>query len=205
MNYNQCDDGNLDSEDGCDGDCNVETGWMCIGGKPRGAQPTVDWCSEICGDGVNRGWHTCDDGNLEDGDGCSANCITEVGFQCTGGGKETTDVCTEPCGDGINAGLLPCDDSNLLDGDGCSSTCQIETGWLCSGGSPTGPDTCYEICGDGLDLGEYGCDDGNLIDGDGCDQYCYIEPGYFCNDGEPEYCYKMFRPVITNVTISNDG
>jgi cysteine-rich repeat protein len=30
-------------------------------------------CSEICGDGINLGL-PCDDGNLNDGDGCSSIC-----------------------------------------------------------------------------------------------------------------------------------
>lgn len=28
-------------------------------------------CDEICGDGLHLGLHECDDGNLEDGDGCN--------------------------------------------------------------------------------------------------------------------------------------
>jgi len=100
---------------------------------------------------------------------------------------------------------LECDDFNLQIKDGCDDTCSIEFGWSCSGGSAAGPDTCIEICGDGYDLGEYGCDDGNLKDGDGCDQYCFIETGFYCNEGVPEYCYPRWRPVILNITISDDG
>ena len=34
LNYgiNECDDGNLDSGDGCSPDCKVEDGWKCSGG-----------------------------------------------------------------------------------------------------------------------------------------------------------------------------
>lgn len=28
----QCDDGNLDQGDGCDGQCHVESGFICVGG-----------------------------------------------------------------------------------------------------------------------------------------------------------------------------
>lgn len=43
-------------------------------------------CEEICGDGIlypnsNVG-HTCDDGNLIDGDGCDSSCQIEHGFTC---------------------------------------------------------------------------------------------------------------------------
>ena len=85
----------------------IETGWACLGGKARGIQPTIDFCSEICGDGLVISWHTCDDGNLADGDGCTKNCITEPGYNCKGGGKGS---CLEICGDGKNLGILPCDD-----------------------------------------------------------------------------------------------
>lgn len=66
----------------------------------------------VCGDSLVGGDEQCDDGNLEDGDGCDAACRIEV------------------CGDGIvnNAGTEACDDGNLTDGDGCSSACQLERG-----------------------------------------------------------------------------
>ena len=35
-----------------------------------------------CGDGVPVGDEACDDGNVEDGDGCSAACLLEDGWQC---------------------------------------------------------------------------------------------------------------------------
>lgn len=35
-----------------------------------------------CGDGVLAQDESCDDGNLEDGDGCSATCAIEPGFAC---------------------------------------------------------------------------------------------------------------------------
>ena len=39
-------------------------------------------CTEICGDGVNLGYVECDDGNKFSGDGCSAECKVETGFEC---------------------------------------------------------------------------------------------------------------------------
>ncbi len=38
-------------------------------------------CTEICGDGL-LSILQCDDGNQQNGDGCSSQCIIEDGFQC---------------------------------------------------------------------------------------------------------------------------
>lgn len=35
----------------------------------------------------------CDDGNNIDGDGCSAECYVEKGYECHGGTITTRDVC----------------------------------------------------------------------------------------------------------------
>lgn len=35
----------------------------------------------------------CDDGNLKDGDGCSASCIVEPGYICSGGTMDGPDYC----------------------------------------------------------------------------------------------------------------
>jgi cysteine-rich repeat protein len=63
-----------------------------------------------CGNGALELGEECDDGNGEDGDGCSAHCLIES------------------CGDGIvnNAPNEECDDGNNSDGDGCSADCQLE-------------------------------------------------------------------------------
>ena len=34
-------------------------------------------CKEICGDGLNLGKYECDDGNKNNGDGCSSSCKVE--------------------------------------------------------------------------------------------------------------------------------
>lgn len=43
-------------------------------------------CTEKCGDGKYLGYNECDDGNNLDGDGCSAFCLVEYGFNCSGVG-----------------------------------------------------------------------------------------------------------------------
>lgn len=37
----------------------------------------------VCGDGKRSTNEECDDGNLNDGDGCSQNCLVEEKFHCT--------------------------------------------------------------------------------------------------------------------------
>lgn len=55
-----------------DGTANLPPGWVCVGGV----------CTTACGDGVVRGDEVCDDGDLNDGDGCSAVCAVEPDFLC---------------------------------------------------------------------------------------------------------------------------
>jgi cysteine-rich repeat protein len=45
LNYgiNECDDGNLESGDGCSNDCKVEPGWTCSGGSIK----SKDSCQPI--------------------------------------------------------------------------------------------------------------------------------------------------------------
>jgi cysteine-rich repeat protein len=60
--------------------------------------------ADSCGNGILDATEMCDDGNLADGDGCTANCETI-------------------CGDGKKAGKEQCDDGNTEDADGCSNAC----------------------------------------------------------------------------------
>ncbi|MFP6683264.1 MAG: amidohydrolase family protein, partial [Polyangiaceae bacterium] len=94
--------------------------------------------STDCGDGVVDEGETCDDGNLADGDGCSASCGIENG-----------------CGDGVIDKGEACDDGNLEDGDGCSSTCgqegdcgngKLEAGEACDDGNTVQYDGCEADC-----------------------------------------------------------
>jgi cysteine-rich repeat protein len=161
------------------------------------------------GNGVLDDDEACDDGNLENGDGCGANSrFVEDGYICPKGGERCRRFAR--CGDGLLAPPEQCDDGNLESGDGCSATCKVEIGSKCSG-SPsvceatlcddgnTAPfDGCNErcqaepsctesgcssACGDGLVLGNEECDDGNTVDGDGCSSTCTVEEGYSCDQG----------------------
>ncbi|MDX9724565.1 MAG: DUF4215 domain-containing protein [Myxococcota bacterium] len=42
----------------------------------------------VCGDGRIAGSEMCDDGNTNVGDGCSAVCVPEPGWICTGNPSE---------------------------------------------------------------------------------------------------------------------
>ena len=147
-----------------------------------------------CGDGILDDDEACDDGNREDGDGCSANCrMVEEGFSCQPPGMPCHRI--SRCGDGQVTLPELCDDGNTDDGDGCNSRCQIEVGWKCDGS----PSVCTPtVCGDGKIEGAETCDDGNNIPFDGCSENCQAEPDCgsgactsTCGDGivlPPEEC-----------------
>lgn len=110
----------------------------------------------------------CDDGNLQDGDGCDSNCtVTKCGNaiqtspeQCDDGNGIEGDGCdsnctVSTCGNGIMAAMEECDDGNTMNGDGCSGACNIES-----------------MCGNGVVEAGEECDDNNLSNGDGCDSNC---------------------------------
>lgn len=87
--------------------------------------PATHQCTSICGDGLTAaGMEACDDGNNNNGDGCSSSCALEPFFNCTTLANLTT-VCRTVCGDGVKVGGEGCDDGNIIDKDGCNSLCQI--------------------------------------------------------------------------------
>jgi cysteine-rich repeat protein len=134
-----------------------------------------------CGDGIVHYGEECDDGNLQERDGCSSVCVIEYSVcgdgvlewdeQCDDGNTVDGDDCNascllELCGDGTvnNSGTEGCDDGNTVDGDGCSASCLLE------------------VCGNGVvTSGTEECDDGNTVDGDGCAADCTYE--LVCGDG----------------------
>lgn len=86
-----CDDGNADNGDGCSDSCSPEDGYVCDGGSPTS-------CSAVtCGDGLvqtddnSTVTEECDDGDMDNGDGCSDSCAEEVGWTCEG----EPSACTE--------------------------------------------------------------------------------------------------------------
>ncbi|CAN5778527.1 hypothetical protein BH11MYX3_BH11MYX3_01880 [soil metagenome] len=117
-----CDDGNVGTGDGCNANCEVETGFTCktlVAGGITVCEPTG------CGDGVIQAPEVCDDDNMADGDGCSATCTVETGYTCN---TANPTVCVlMGCGNGIIEMGEECDDGNMADGDRCSSTCILES------------------------------------------------------------------------------
>jgi fibro-slime domain-containing protein len=135
----QCDDGNLVAGDGCSPTCQLESepvtkaeGWSCTTpSQANGCVGPTTCTVTTCGDDKPTGSEQCDDGNHDQGDGCSPLCRLEPNCPAAGG------ACTSPCGDGI---LLPselldptnCDDGNTVSGDGCSKNCKVEPGYACT-------------------------------------------------------------------------
>ena len=141
-------------------------------------------------DSKKTGDEACDDGNGDDGDGCSSTCQVEPGYDCPalgeaciksecGNGKQEVG---EKCDCGTDPDNLPgdCKAVNGLfygDGSGCSKTCTAEPNCLDSDGKTQ---ACSTNCGDGnVDVGEE-CDDGDPDDGDGCSHDCKLEDGFTC-------------------------
>ena len=159
----ECDDGNVLNDDGCNMNCEIESHTLCHETTTNG----LSICKPVvCGDGKVELDEECDDGNEIDGDGCSKTCRQEIGYSCN-------PTCTSTCGDGIKASNEQCD----VDADGCDQNCHVETGYDCSSGNK-----CLPICGDGLSLASEACDDQNLLNHDGCSDTCTIEDGYTCKE-----------------------
>jgi cysteine-rich repeat protein len=98
-----------------------------------------------CGDGVVGPGEECDDGNTDNGDGCTESCSFEggEGGDHGGGGDDGADGGTGGGDGGMTGG-----------GDGGGGSC---------------------LCGNGVvDPGEQ-CDDGNNTCGDGCSEDCKLE------------------------------
>ena len=138
-------------------------------------------CGPECADGIVQLGEGCDDGDATGGDGCSATCIVEPGWSCTG----SPSVCTPECGDATLDAGEECDDGDTAGGDGCSASCTVETGYTCVGQ----PSVCTKNCGNGLVSAPHGeaCDDGDGTGGDGCSATCQVEPGWLCS-GQPSVC-----------------
>jgi fibro-slime domain-containing protein len=180
-----CDDGNTEGGDGCTSVCRVEPGFSCTGnGTTAAAGPCAPTPEERCGDAALAPTEFCDDGNTASGDGCSAACTAEPGFDCPDGPGSLC-VRVARCGDGlVNLASEQCDDGETDDepqgGDGCSATCRREALFTCP--EEGGPCRSDVECGDGRVNGDETCDDANGSSGDGCDD-CQLEPGFSCAPG----------------------
>jgi cysteine-rich repeat protein len=154
------------------------TGITCPEGTKCAAVQAICITND-CGDGIEQGTEACDDGNIEDGDGCAANCQSRevcgdgvlnaaAGELCDDGNTTGGDGCAadcvsvEICGNGVRDVNELCDDGNTVPGDGCSGNCKST-----------------EVCGNSIvDLNEK-CDDGGAAGG--CNADC--QGGTGCGDG----------------------
>lgn len=227
----KCDDGNVDSNDGCSAACVVEANYVC----PNPGEPCVNTVS--CGDGKVGGEEQCDDRNTRATDGCDDTCKLEPGWACPFPGIRCV---AAQCGDSIVAGVEECDDGDDTATDGCSATCRLEEGFKCptpgqdctrttcrdgvtegteqcddknfdlgDGCSPfckLEPNctngACVSACGDGIILGDEECDDGNQRDGDGCDAQCKVELGFICT--LPPLAPSLTIPLVVRDVIATD-
>jgi cysteine-rich repeat protein len=71
-------------------------------------------CAETCGDGMKGPSEDCDDGDTDDGDGCSATCDEEPLFTCMGAVGEMSS-CTMDTLPAIDAGMIPQTDAGMTD------------------------------------------------------------------------------------------
>ena len=137
-----------------------------------------------CGDGLQAPTEECDDGNLDDGDGCSANCtleecgngIVDPGEQCDGQDHCLND-CTwdEWCGDGIVNGDEECDGE-----EHCLPDC-----------------TWDEWCGDGIVNGDEECEPGGDVP---CTDDCRIRTLHL---GLQSTCWESLTEHKMTVTNPN--
>jgi cysteine-rich repeat protein len=154
------------------------TGLVCPAGQRCSAEQNA-CIKDDCGDGIVQAQEVCDDGNLNDFDGCSSSCksteecgnnIVDMasGEICDDGNTTNGDKCSADCrsGEGCGNNILDvgeqCDDGNRVDGDNCTNQCALarcgdgikrELLEECDTGGET--DTCTSncklaACGDGV-------------------------------------------------------
>ena len=162
----------------------------------------------LCGNGLAEAGEACDDGNLDNTDGCSNFCtvarcgdgFVHAGFEgCDDANGSNTDGCLTTCvpaacGDGlVFTGMEACDDANTSNTDSCTNGCTLprcgdgyaQPGETCDDGNSSNTDTCTNTClaatcGDGFAQPGEACDDGNSSNTDACTSSC-LAPR--CGDG----------------------
>jgi len=185
-----CDDG-----DPCNGTeicvddyhmCSTDTEWLRNGDScGDNASCFKGVCVErVCGNGIVEGYEECDDGNLDETDGCTTECTDNCeekpdGTPCGDDASCSWGHCFENfCGDGIVQGDEACDDGNDDNTDSCTTRCvvnceAVENGTPCGENALCTMGLCAgHVCGNGILEGDEACDDGNLDETDGCTTEC---------------------------------
>lgn len=171
----------------------------------------------VCGNGRVDPGENCDDANVVSGDGCSATCVSEPGYDCFAG-RPCVDIdecatntaacfadlqCVNTPGGwtcGCEPGAPDCNSPpscraraligqpNCPFGYECRNT---DYSFACVCDSHLVADCPTVVCGDGQLTGYETCDDGNTVDGDGCDHNCRGQLDWTCV-GQPSVC--VYRP-----------
>jgi cysteine-rich repeat protein len=182
---------------------------------PEGFYRIGTFCFEIWGDGywvynTFKQQYACDDGNINDNDGCDYHWRIEPGYKCTVVSPTIPRSYWQlTWGDGnLNGSTEDCDDGNEINGDGWSENCTVEDGYECDTGSPS---FWSELWGNGRIDGVEECDDLNSMDLDGCSKDWKKEFNYNCTYDPTllrDVCVTAFFPpvIIKNQinTFSNE-
>ncbi|CAD8099843.1 unnamed protein product [Paramecium primaurelia] len=139
--YEDCDDGNEQTYDGCFQckfkcieDCNICEKGQCILKCQDGYEFVNNSCLSVCGDQIITKEENCDNGNLRLYNGqncfdCSQGTCLECNYQNQ---LLISNQCKYQlnCGDGLLQESEDCDDGNYLAEDGCKD-CLIQQNWIC--------------------------------------------------------------------------
>jgi len=172
----ECDDGNIVSQDGCSECCRVDI--VCgnddafqdmSGNDCAYYQSNPSMCesadNHANSDGMSASHVCCACG----GSAAYYNCQNDDAFQDMFGDdcayyQSFPSMCevadTKANSDGIDATEVCC---------------------ACGGGANVGGANVSDCCGNGIKASNEECDDGNLINGDGCSRCCTTEQGYDCS------------------------
>ncbi len=170
-------------------------------GSPTYNNGTSNETTIVCGDGIIDEDEECDDNNIINSDGCSMDCLTEVGWTC----KYEPSVCTEEinnpnCGNNITEIDLgeECDDGD-------------QNGIAPSVGYGLNTTYCNALCINSTTFGSY-CGDGTCDSGEStssCNEDCKSSPSGSPggntnnNNGDDEEDYNTTDD--DNDSLSNNG
>ncbi|EAR89451.2 EGF-like domain protein (macronuclear) [Tetrahymena thermophila SB210] len=130
----QCDDGNNANYDGCNSQCQIESGWSCTNDQGKSSL-----CNTICGDSsiINYkigGKETCDAGSNQGKiAGCSSQCTAMPGYFCAIPQNSAKTQCGLPClgsckkcqvnQDGVTSCVQCANPNSFINGLGCVDQC----------------------------------------------------------------------------------